>query len=154
MRASGPVAVCQSQPRRRATPDEWPLRSHLELGALPGAVPCARLHAKQVLWEWGLLAFSDHAELLLSELLTNAIEASQPAGPILPVRLWLSSDRSRLLIQVQDANSHPPVRADTHEDDERGRGLLIVDAISTTWGWYEEGDHGRKVVWALIDDGE
>jgi len=33
--------------------DEWPLRSYLELGALPSAVPCARLHAKQVLWEWG-----------------------------------------------------------------------------------------------------
>ena len=32
----------------------WPLRSFLELGALPSAVPCARLHARQVLWEWRL----------------------------------------------------------------------------------------------------
>jgi hypothetical protein len=32
---------------------QWPLRSFLELGALPGAVPYARLHARQVLWEWG-----------------------------------------------------------------------------------------------------
>jgi hypothetical protein len=32
----------------------WPLRSALDLGALPGAVPCARLHARQVVWEWGL----------------------------------------------------------------------------------------------------
>jgi hypothetical protein len=31
----------------------WPLRSGLELGALPSAVPCARLHARQVTWEWG-----------------------------------------------------------------------------------------------------
>jgi hypothetical protein len=31
--------------------DRWPLRSFLELGALPGAVPCARLHTRQVLWE-------------------------------------------------------------------------------------------------------
>jgi hypothetical protein len=30
----------------------WPFSSYLELGALPGAVPCARLHVKQVLWEW------------------------------------------------------------------------------------------------------
>jgi hypothetical protein len=34
----------------------WPLRTFLELGALPGAVPCARLHARNVLGEWGLTA--------------------------------------------------------------------------------------------------
>jgi hypothetical protein len=33
---------------------QWPLRSFLELGAFPGAVPCARLHARQMLWEWRL----------------------------------------------------------------------------------------------------
>jgi hypothetical protein len=32
----------------------WPLRSSLELGALPTAVPCARLHARHLVWEWGL----------------------------------------------------------------------------------------------------
>jgi len=31
----------------------WPLRSSLELGALSSAVPCACLHVKHVLWEWG-----------------------------------------------------------------------------------------------------
>jgi hypothetical protein len=89
---------------------EWPLRSYLELGALPGAVPCARLHARQMLWEWGLSAFSENAELLVSELVTNAIQASVSAEWILPVRLWLSSDGSRLLIQVQDSNRYPPAR--------------------------------------------
>ena len=33
---------------------QWPLQSSLELGAFPGAVPCARLHARQMLWEWRL----------------------------------------------------------------------------------------------------
>jgi len=37
---------------------EWPKRSFLELGALPSAVPCARLHARQLTWEWGLDALS------------------------------------------------------------------------------------------------
>ena len=32
---------------------DWTRWSYLELGALPSAVPCARLHARQVLWEWG-----------------------------------------------------------------------------------------------------
>ncbi len=50
--------------------DNWPLHSYLELGAFPGAVPCARLHSRQLLWEWGLTDFSDTIELLVSELVT------------------------------------------------------------------------------------
>ena len=38
---------------------QWPYRSFLELGALAGAVPCARLHARLVLLEWGLAALSE-----------------------------------------------------------------------------------------------
>jgi hypothetical protein len=51
----------------------WPLESFLELGAFPGAVPCARLHTRQVLWEWGLAALGETSELLVSELVTNAV---------------------------------------------------------------------------------
>ena len=131
--------------------DEWPLRSYLELGALPGAVPCARLHARQVLSEWGGSAFSENAELLVSELMTNAIQASQSSEWIQPVRLWLSSDRSRLLIQVWDTNPHPPARTDANGSEERGRGLLIVDTISTKWDWHHKEDWGGKVVWALME---
>ena len=54
----------------------WPLRSYLELGALPSAVPCARLHAKHVLWEWGLDALAEAIELVVSELITNGVQAS------------------------------------------------------------------------------
>jgi anti-sigma regulatory factor (Ser/Thr protein kinase) len=146
-----PVPVSPLRPQGQAGVDQWPLRSYLELGALPGAVPCARLHAKQVLWEWGLSAFSENAELLLSELMTNAIQASLSAEGIPPVRLWLSSDRSRLLIQVQDTNHCPPARTGADGQDESGRGLLIVDAISTKWGWHTEDDQSGKIVWALIE---
>jgi len=132
--------------------DEWPLLSHLELGALPGAVACARLHARQVLWEWGLSAVAQDAELLVSELMTNAIQASLSAERIQPVGLWLSSDRSRLLILVQDASRYPPQpTGGASVDDERGRGLLIVEAISAKWGWDAKQDSGGKAVWALIE---
>ena len=131
--------------------EEWPLRSYLELGALPGAVPCARLHARHVLWEWGLSAFTENAELLVSELVTNAMQASLSAERILPVLLWLSSDRSRLLIQVQDSNRCPPAAADTDDVGESGRGLLIVEAISTKWGWYLKEGRGGNMVWALVE---
>lgn len=134
-----------------ATVDRWHLLSHLELGALPGAVACARLHARLVLWEWGLSAIAENAELLVSELVTNATQASQSAEQIQPVSLWLSSDQSRLLILVEDTSRCPPEPAGSAgADDERGRGLLIVEAISTKWGW--DANEGRgKIVWALIE---
>jgi anti-sigma regulatory factor (Ser/Thr protein kinase) len=140
-----------SGPQGQTTGDQWPLRSHLELGALPGAVACARLHARQVLWEWGLSAFAENAELLVSELMTNAIQASLSAEWILPVRLWLSSDQSRLLIQVQDTSRDPPAPTGGVDDDERGRGLLIVEAISTKWGWDIKEYSSGKIVWALME---
>jgi anti-sigma regulatory factor (Ser/Thr protein kinase) len=144
-----------SQPSGQAMAKEWPLHSHLELGALPGAVPCARLHARQVLWEWGLSAFSENAELLVSELVTNAIQASLSGERILPVHLCLSCDRSQLLIEVQDTDRHPPAPTGTEQgDDESGRGLHIVDAISTKWGWHTNEYHSGKIVWALIESDE
>ena len=135
-----------------ASAREWPLRTFLELGALPTAVPCARYHARQVLWEWHLAAQAERAELLVSELVTNAITASRATNPDSPVRLWLLSDTSRILILVQDDSPHPPVRAELETSTERGRGLLLVEAISSRWDWYvpEQGGVG-KVTWAIMD---
>jgi hypothetical protein len=58
------------------TPHLRPLRSYLELGALPTAVPCARLHARQLVWEWGLNGLAANTELLVSELVTNAVKTT------------------------------------------------------------------------------
>ncbi|HXZ72371.1 MAG TPA: ATP-binding protein [Streptosporangiaceae bacterium] len=130
---------------------EWPLRTFLELGALPTAVPCARYHVRQVLWEWHLAAQADRAELLVSELVTNAITASRATSPDSPVRLWLLSDSARILILVQDDSPHPPVRAELETSTERGRGLLLVEAISGEWDWYiPERSGAGKVTWAII----
>ena len=63
-----------------STLSEWPLTSNLELGALASAVPCARLHARLVLLEWGLAHIADDAELIVSELTTNA---NAPRGALL-----------------------------------------------------------------------
>lgn len=134
---------------------EWPLRSFLELGAYPGAVPCARLHAKAVMWEWG---FRDHdtGELVVSEIVTNAIQASRVLVPPNPVRLWQLSDRERLLIMVWDASPDPPILSDpgAGEVDEGGRGLMLVEAIAAQWSWYPARETGGKVVWALCADTE
>jgi anti-sigma regulatory factor (Ser/Thr protein kinase) len=127
----------------------WPLQSYLELGALPGAVPCARLHARHVLWEWNLKGLGESAELVVSELVTNAIQASCTAGQHLPVRLRLLSDQARVVIHVWDSSPNPPQPAQAGDTDEGGRGLLLVEAMSTAWDWYSH--DGGKVVRATLE---
>ncbi len=117
-------------------PAAWPLQTHLELAALPSAVPCARGHARSVALEWGLPGLADTTELLVSELMTNAVRASARLAASEPpvVRLWLISDRASIVIHVWDGSSEMPVRRDAGPDAERGRGLLLVDALGTDWG--------------------
>ncbi len=138
----------------------WPLRSGLELGALPTAVPCARLHARQVAWEWGLGALAETVELVVSEIVTNAIRASviaagdrrrlmEPAGvPI--VRLRLATDRRRVLVQVWDGSPSKPQRQQPGPDVESGRGLLLIEALSTDWGTCSSAGSPGKIVWCMI----
>lgn len=132
-------------------PGRWPLRTSLELGALSSAVPCARLHTRQVLWEWQQTSLIEAAELIVSELMTNAIAATQAISSACPVRLQLVSDSSRTVVMVGDGNPHPPRRIDADGDNEAGRGLLLVETLSSNWGWYAT-DQPRtaKVVWAEL----
>lgn len=130
--------------------DEWPLQSFLELGALAGAVPSARLHTRQVVFEWGLGPLERSAELVVSELVTNAVLASQAQDHSVAVRLWLLSDKTSVLVLVHDASSQPPMLLRVAPDAERGRGLMLVDAVSEEWGWYAPSETTGKVVWALV----
>lgn len=128
----------------------WPLRSFLELGALSSAVPCARLHTRQLLWEWQLTSLTD-AELVVSEIVTNAVQITQADTRTTPVRLWLLAERTRLLILVWDASPLPPVPVTTSDDAENGRGLLLVDTLSTRWGHFPLSS-GGKAVWSLLEE--
>lgn len=128
---------------------QWPLQDFLELGALAGAVPCARLHARHVLWEWGFGSLGESAELLVSELVTNAVKASRTMTLASPVRLWLVSDSAQILILVWDSSPEPPVRMNTSEEAGNGRGLMLVEAISEQWGWYHQVNNDGKIVWAI-----
>jgi anti-sigma regulatory factor (Ser/Thr protein kinase) len=142
------TAACS--PTAAATTASWLQRTQLELGAYASAVPCARAHVRSVAMEWGLRSWADTAELLASELVTNAINASQRLGSPEPpvVRLWLVSDQISLVIHVWDACEEMPVRKDTDSDDPSGRGLMIIDTLSAEWGSYQEAQ--GKVVWAMV----
>jgi anti-sigma regulatory factor (Ser/Thr protein kinase) len=136
-------------------PDSRAVRSYLELGALPGAVPCARLHTRQVLWEWDLGELSEAAELVVSELVTNALQTTVDRALPAPIRLWLSNDGVRVLIEVWDADPRPPRPKPLGIDDvlepgdDSGRGLFLVASVSKRWSWYSH-EWGGKVVWAEV----
>ncbi len=93
---------------------------------------------------------SDTVALVVSELTTNAIAASRAneGGPF-PVLLRMLSDRSEILILVRDESPQPPGRMNPAEDDEAGRGLMLVEAVSKRWDWYAV--PRGKVVWALCE---
>jgi anti-sigma regulatory factor (Ser/Thr protein kinase) len=95
----------------------------------------------------------DCVELVVSELITNAVTASIALayGPS-PVRFWLLSDRKQVLVLVWDASPNPPTRMKPDERTEGGRGLMLVEAVSKQWDWYivPDGIEG-KVVWALCE---
>jgi hypothetical protein len=138
----------------------WRMRSNLDLAPIPSAVPCARVHARLVLGEWGLARLSNEVELVVSELVTNGVRASAglvgtrfgsqwiPGTP--PVRLWLDSDFRQVLVQVWDSNHELPCRRDSDPESDGGRGLLLVETLSIEWGVYRPESCSGKVVWAVL----
>jgi anti-sigma regulatory factor (Ser/Thr protein kinase) len=123
--------------------------SFLELAPLPGAIPCARLHAVAVLHEWGLRHLADDAALIVSELITNAAEAAAILPDRPPITLRLLASEKSLIIEVWDHSPADPRPRDPDPAAESGRGLTVVAALSHRWG-SERTSHTRKVVWAEL----
>ncbi|HUN36064.1 MAG TPA: ATP-binding protein [Trebonia sp.] len=135
------------------SPGAWPRREYLELNALDTTPASARAHVVNVLREWRLTELAEAAELVASELVTNSVLATRAVGwptrqP--PVRMWLLSDHASVLVLVWDAISASPVPGEASADDESGRGLAIVAAVSQAWDSYPDPVFGGKVTWALI----
>jgi anti-sigma regulatory factor (Ser/Thr protein kinase) len=122
-------------------------------------VPCARLHARAIAHEWGLSEIAETVELIVSELVTNAINASaraerelayQRRAGLPAVALRLSGTDDQVLIEVWDDVGVPPSRRATHQLDESGRGLALVEALASNWGYYVPQHRGGKVVWMAV----
>ncbi len=86
----------------------------------------------------------DDAVLVLSELVGNAVRHAE--GDSMEVRLRRTGDVLR--IAVHDRSPAHPAPRDAALEDENGRGMLIVDALSSRWGWEPRPD--GKVVWADV----
>lgn len=125
----------------------------LTLSAVPASVAKARSYTRGRLLGWGLAYALDDVELIVSELVTNAVRATSrtaAAGPFPApglIGLRLEPARATLLIEVWDRDITPPHhQSDAAPEDESGRGLLLVGALAKQWG-SRPAANGGKIVW-------
>ena len=143
-----PEPPCPDRPQVALA--SWPLGAVLDLDAVLTAPGSARAWTRQTLRKWRLPGLAGTAELLVSELVTNAVLASRsvtrPA-----IQLVLVCDRQQFVIFVRDFDPGTPKPRHASADDENGRGLLLVDSMSDRFGWYQPDDGTPgKVVWAIL----
>lgn len=94
---------------------------------------------------WGLSAdVADDAALVVTELVSNAVDHATG-----PVGLTVTRTTSGMRIDVSDRSSSLPQPRPVQVDSARGRGLIIVAALSRSWGAEPTSD--GKVVWAELE---
>ncbi|MFI0776276.1 ATP-binding protein [Streptomyces sp. NPDC021212] len=104
-------------------------------------VPQMRRITTARLRHWGLAMLVDSATLIVSELVTNAIQHGRGS-----VALKVIYEVHALRIEVTDDNSAPALMRKADETDEHGRGLRLVAMISEGWGVSRDG----RTTWATI----
>ena len=85
---------------------------------------------------------TETAQLLVSELATNAIRHGTP-----PIRLSLRLDRDRLRVEVTDSSPSLPELSDPGPEQASGRGLQIVQLLAARWGANASPRRLGKTVW-------
>lgn len=126
--------------RRGEAARQWPYSRQ--------AVGLARYRARASLDAWGLADLAEPAALVLSELMTNSLRhVPQAEGGVITTQLLPSDGGVR--VEVHDAGAAQPELRAASMDDEGGRGLALVDALTGgRWG-VRTGAQG-KTVWAFI----
>lgn len=112
----------------------WDLAADVEMVAEARRLALSQLEA------WGLEETAFVTELVVSELVTNAIRYGAE-----PIQLRLIHDRT-LICEVSDGNSTSPHLRRARTFDEGGRGLLLVAQLTTSWGTRHTAT--GKTIWA------
>ena len=130
----------------------------LTLAATPTAVRYSRQFVRLALKRWGLAALAEDAELVVSELVTNAVQASGVTDPeaawgdlgrLATIQVRVLMYQAGIVIEVWDRDPGAPAGHDAASDEEGGRGLMIVTALCKEWD-YLCAARGGKVVWAEL----
>ena len=121
----------------------------LALPGIPRSVPAARSRVRAALGLHGPGAYADDAEIITSELVTNAVQHLGDNGTkTIGVTITYAGSPAAVTIAVSDSSPRGPIRRDTPPGSEQGRGLQIIEALSAYWGWRQEG--GGKVIFAVL----
>jgi anti-sigma regulatory factor (Ser/Thr protein kinase) len=124
------------------------------LGAIDTAPRTARATLRECLSQWKLAHLQDDAELILDELVVNAVTASRQAAPQgeapAAITVKIAVERGELRLQAWDPDPLPAPRDYLPGLwDESGRGLLIVKTLAHDWGTIP-GTNGGKHVFATL----
>lgn len=139
--------------------DPWPLSSEMPpLAAVTTAPACVRAHLGTVLASWRMNQRADELQLIVSELVANAVAASADKsgspqyieGQMPVIRVCLLSNWALLHVEVWDQAPGIPLLRNPADLEESGRGLALVSRLSTRWGWRPATGQPGKCVWAEI----
>jgi hypothetical protein len=154
-------ALPASPPQFLPVPSAWwetPAVTSRPLGPFPEEARTARQFVRELFTGWGLGYLADDAELIIAELVVNAVRhglrtAPQivSAGSAAPsaLRLCLLRRIGEVMLAVTDPSNEAPAPRAPGWTGESGRGLQIVGALSYVWGWSPIEGHG-KAVWAVL----
>ncbi|GGP18119.1 ATP-binding protein [Nonomuraea glycinis] len=131
--------------------------SCLPLAAIPSAVPLARVYVRQALLHWEQASLIEDAELVASELITNAVKAVHP--PAMPtsrhplvskIQICLIVAGDQAVIEVWDPSPALPVMPEGVDHlEEGGRGLFLIDHLAKSWGCRHPYS-GGKTIWCRL----
>lgn len=112
-------------------------------------VRTARAVVRRVFDTWGLCELREDAELLVSEVVSNA--ETHGGGPAL---LTVGLSREAVLVEVRDRSPHGPrMRHIDPQQDESGRGLHIIEAVAYQSGVRPVPASGGKICWFTLRRG-
>jgi len=121
----------------------------LVLPGIPESVPVARRHVRAALGSRRLGEYTENAEIITSELVTNAVQYACDNGTqTIGVTLTHAGSPAVVTVTVSDSSPQGPLQRDMPPGSEQGRGLQIVQALSAEWGWRQE--NGGKAVFAIL----
>ena len=152
-------AVAGGMPRLLPVPSAWwetPAVTTRALSARPEEAKTARRFVRELLTCWGLEALADDAEMIVDELVVNAVLHGTRVGmanasSMTVLRLCMLRRAGEIMVAVVDPGNETPVPKQPDWSGESGRGLQIVAALSHVWGWSPIAGHG-KAVWAVLRD--
>ncbi|MDT0309675.1 ATP-binding protein [Streptomyces sp. DSM 44917] len=136
----------------------WLYVASLRLAAVSTAASVARAFVRQHLMYLKLPDQVEDAELVVSELVSNAVVATGIADPDVKlheiqgehlIAVQLRVVDSRLYIEVWDRSTTAPVKQDANDEAEHGRGLVLIEGTAKRWG-VARPPAGGKVVWAEL----